>query len=135
MKLIGATIQERKVCLANLVVEHLLSIGKSAEVVRNYANSAGHRDLVMVKSCIGLIHLTATDSVEQNAILATADYKDGNQRFLTDKTFVAFGWNTKTKRTFLMFVPVEKVIGTDGLPKNDIPKLRDKTLSIIYETK
>ena len=134
MRITGASVQQRKKCLANLVVEHLLSLGKDAEILENVTNSAGHKDQVLVKSCIGLIHVTATESIDPNGSLPVADYKDGNQSFLADKKFVTFGWNTKDKRTFLIFVEPKNLTNQDSLSKSQLVKLKNKEYSVAIAT-
>ena len=130
MRISGASVQQRKKCLAQLVVEHLLSLGKDAEILENVTNSAGHKDQVLVKSSIGLIHVTATGSDDPNASIPVADYKDANQNFLADKAFVTFGWNTKDKRTFLIFVEANNLTNLESLSKSQLVKLKNKEYSV-----
>jgi hypothetical protein len=134
MRITGASVQQRKKCLANLIVEHLLSLGKDAEILENKTNSAGHKDQVLVKSCIGLIHVTATESIDPNGCLPVADYKDGNQSFLADKKFVTFGWNTKDKRTFLIFVEPKSLTNQYSISKSQLVKLKNKEYSVAIAT-
>ncbi|MBA6251795.1 hypothetical protein [Colwellia sp. MB3u-55] len=129
MRITGNSIQQRKQCLANLVAEHLLALGENAEVIENQMNSAGHRDQVIIKSSIGLIHITATESIEPNASIPIANYKDNNQSFLADKDYIAFGWNTRDKRTILSFVEAYKLVGLKSLSKPQIGKLKTKEYS------
>lgn len=129
MKILGRSVQLRKKCLANLVVEHLIALGHQAELLENVTNSAGHKDQVLVKSNIGLIHVTATESTDPNASLPVADYKDGGQSFLTDKKFVVFGWNSKDKRTCLIFVEPSRLLKLVSLTKPQLNKLKNKEYS------
>ena len=129
----GNTVQQRKKHLAELTRNHLLSKGHKAEIIENRENSEGHRDQVVVDSDIGLIHLTATESVEPNASIPTAGYADGSQTFLADKKFVVYGWNSKDKRTFLIFVEAAQVKGTPSLQPTDIPTLKNKELSTVVQ--
>ena len=133
--LAGETVSKRKKCLASLVAKHLISLGHEASVVENRKNSAGHIDRVVVESSIGLIHLTASSSREANAAIPAADFKDGDQSFLADKTYVAYGWNSKDQRTVIMFVEAAKIWGKKSLTKNEIRQLSERHLNkvISYE--
>ena len=127
----GDTVQKRKRCLAKLVEEHLRSIGHAANIVENRENSEGHRDQVVVDSDIGVIHVTSTESLEPNASIPLAGYSDDSQKFLADKSFVAFGWNSKDKRTFLMFVDAKTIKDLLSLTKSEIKRMRDSDLSTV----
>ena len=133
--LVGTTVSERKKCLAELVAKHLNEFFNSddSEVVKSRVNSAGLKDQVVVESKnLGLIHLTATGSVEPNDTLVTCDFEDGNQNFLADKSYVAYGWNSRDGRTFLMFVKSENVAGKQGLTKSEIKEISEKKLNKVY---
>jgi len=134
--LVGTTVSERKKCLAELVAKHLNELFNSddSEVVKGRVNSAGLKDQVVVESKkLGLIHLTATGSVEPNDTLVTSGFEDGNQNFLADKAYVAYGWNGKDGRTFLMFVKSENVEGRQGLTKSKIKEISVKELNKVYQ--
>jgi hypothetical protein len=122
--IVGKTVLERKRCLASLVSAHLNSVGAEASIVENRVNSKGHTDRVLVLSSIGIIHLTASVNQDPDGGIPTADYQDGGQEFLADKDFVAYGWNTKDKRTMIMIVPVDAVIGKKSLSKSEIRQAR-----------
>jgi hypothetical protein len=98
-------------------------------VIENKINSVGHRDQVIIKSSIGLIHITATESIDPNASIPIANYKDNNQSFLADKDHIAFGLNTKDQRTILIFVEADKLVGLKSLSKLQIVKLKTKEYS------
>lgn len=127
--IVGDTISKRKRCLAELVKEHLISLGHEAEVIENRTNSAGHTDQVVVESSIGIIHVSASSSLEPNACIRAADYQEGGQAFLVDKKYVAFGWNTKDRRTIVMFVQAKAVEGKPSLTKIEIYKLSERALN------
>ena len=129
--LTGDSPKRRKESLATLVSEHLNTIEIKAEVIRDHVNATGHIDAVVVDSNIGLIHLTATGSTAINSVIPVSDYKDGSQGFLDDKDFVAFGWNDKDGRTFLMVVPVDQVRGKDRLQKAEIKNIRVREWSTV----
>jgi len=129
--IIGNTVQERKKSVANLVKDHLNSLGKEAELLFNVTNSVGHKDMVVVKSDVGLIHITTTSSNDPNASLVTGGFKDNEQDFLSDKDYVCYGWVTKDKRTFLMFVEPKEIVGIDGISKQKITSLRNRELSVV----
>jgi len=122
--IVGKTVLERKRCLASLVSAHLNSVGAEASIVENRVNSKGHTDRVLVLSSIGIIHLTASVNQDPDGTIPTSDYQDGGQEFLADKDFVAYGWNTKDKRTMIMIVPVHAVIGNKSLSKGEIRRAR-----------
>ncbi len=127
----GNSVQERKKSLAELVKAHLESLGKKAELVFNRTNSKGHNDQVVVESEIGLIHLTTSSSIDPNAPLVTADFQDNEQEFLADKDFVVYGWRSKDKRTFLMFVNPSDLLGKNGITKQEITVLRNREFSTV----
>jgi len=129
----GDTVHKRKRCLAQLIEEHLRSVGHEASVVENRENSEGHRDQVVVDSDIGVIHVTSTESLEPNASIPLAGYSDNSQKFLADKSFVAFGWNSKDKRTFLMFVDAKEIKDVLSLTKSEIKGMRDPGLSTVLK--
>lgn len=130
--LVGDTVLKRKKCLAELVKEHLITLGYEAKTIENRTNSAGHTDQVIVESSIGVIHLTASSSLEPNASIRAADYQEGGQDFLADKNYVAYGWNTKDRRTIIMFVPAREIEGKASLTKNEIKKLSERTLNKVF---
>ncbi|ARD46408.1 hypothetical protein [Colwellia sp. PAMC 21821] len=130
MRITGNSVQQRKKCLAHLVVEHLIGLGEVAEVVENETNSEGHKDQVVIKSSLGIIHVTATESIDPNATIPIANYKDHNQNFLAGKDFVVFGWNTKDKRTMLIFVKATNLLGLISVSKPQIVKLKTKEYSV-----
>ncbi len=130
--LVGDTVPKRKKCLAELVKEHLIALGHEAKIIENRTNSAGHTDQVIVESAIGLIHLTASSSLEPNASIRAADYQEGEQAFLADKEFVVYGWNTKDQRTIIMFVPAKKIQGKASLTKSEIKQLSERTLNKVF---
>ena len=127
----GKTILERKKSLAALVAHHLSSLGHSASVVEGRTNSLGHTDRVLVESSIGLVHLTASVNQDPDGSIPTSDYEDGGQSFLADKDFVAYGWNTKDKRTMIMFVPVSVVLGNKSLSKSQIRSASSREYSTV----
>ncbi len=127
----GNTVLERKKCLADLVAHHLESLGYPAKVVEGRKNSQGHTDRVLVDSSIGLVHLTASVNQEPNGSIPTSDFEDGDQSFLADKDFVAYGWNTKDNRTLIMFVPIADIIGNKSLSKSQIRLASNRTFSTV----
>ncbi|WP_312961139.1 hypothetical protein [Stutzerimonas nitrititolerans] len=127
--IIGDTVSKRKRCLAELVKEHLIALGHEAELVENRTNSAGHTDQVIVDSSIGIIHVSASSSLEPNASIRAGDYQEGCQDFLVDKKYIAFGWNTKDKRTIIMFVHAKEIEGKSSLTKNEIKQLSERILN------
>ena len=129
--LTGNTVPQRKQCLAELVQHRLAFLGHDAEIVANRVNAAGHNDSVLVKSSVGIIHLTATGSLDPNAFITVADFADGNQNFLAEKDFVAFGWNGEDGRAFIMFVPAVHAAGNRELRKQQIVSLRNRELSVV----
>lgn len=133
--IVGETVSKRKRRLADLVKEHLHSLGYSAETVDNRKNAAGHTDQVVVDSDIGLVHISFSSSLEPNASISAGDYVEGNQDFLVDKSYVAFGWNTKDGRTMIMFIHVNAVQGRLSLTKSEIKELRNRELSTVLSSK
>lgn len=131
--IIGKTVLDRKKCLASLVEEHLNSLGKAATIIENRTNSKGHTDRVLVQSSIGLIHLTASVNQDPDGSIPTSDYQDGSQDFLADKDFVAYGWNTKDKRTMIMFVPVDSVLGNKSLSKSQIRASSNRDYNVVLK--
>tara|TARA_B100000745_G_scaffold166791_1_gene109177 strand:- start:40 stop:450 length:411 start_codon:yes stop_codon:yes gene_type:complete len=127
--IVGDTILKRKKCLAELVRDHLTALGYEAKMTENRTNSAGHTDQFVVESSIGLIHISASSNLEPNASIRAANYQEGSQHFLAEKKYVAFGWNTKDKRTIIMFVPAKEVEGKPSLTKNEIKKLSERSLN------
>ncbi len=127
----GKTVLDRKKSLAALVADHLASLGHKASIVEGRTNSQGHTDRVLVNSSIGLIHVTASVNKEPDGSIPTSDYDDGNQAFLADKDFVAYGWNTKDNRTMLMFVSMTAVIGKMSLSKSQIKRASIREYSIV----
>ena len=131
----GDTVSKRKKCLAELVKDHLLALGHDAKLTENRTNSAGHTDQIVVESSIGIIHISASSSLEPNASIRAADYQEGDQSFLADKSYVAFGWNTKDQRTIIMFVQSAEIEGKSSLTKNEIKKLSDRDLNKVLTHK
>jgi len=129
--IVGNTVLQKKKCLANLVAKHLNSIGHEASIVENRVNSVGHTDRVLVESQIGLVHVVASVNDDPNGSIPTSDFEDGDQSFLTDKNFVAYGWNTKDKRTIVIFVPTSFVLGHKSLSKNQIKGAKVKEFSFV----
>ncbi len=129
--IIGATVIERKKCLANLVKARLESLNQTAQIVEDRLNSLDHTDRVLVESSIGRIHITASVSRDPNGSIPTSDFEDGDQSFLADKDFVVYGWTTNDGRTMLMFVPVADVLGNRSLTKNQIIAARDRGYSVV----
>lgn len=130
--LVGDTIAARKKCLAYLVAEHLNSKGHSAQVHENRTNSKGHTDLVVVESSIGLIHLTASSNLDPNEKIRISDYQSDKQDFLADKTYVAYGWNTKDNRTIILFVLTDDLLGIENMCKSDIQKISKRDLNKVF---
>jgi hypothetical protein len=131
-RLVGETVQERKKCLAKLVLEHFKSSGidHDASIVENRVNSAGHRDLVLVHSQkLGLIHVTAIGNTPQDTPLPFFR-EEGDQDWLVEKTLVAFGWVDRDDRTLIFFVNAEFVRKNPKLTKRMILANRDTTLSV-----
>lgn len=129
--LIGDTVSKRKKCLAELVEKHLNAIGHKAKLIERRANSAGHTDRVLIESDLGFIHLTASSNLQPNERIRTARYKDGDQAFLADKAYVAYGWNTEDDRTLIMFVSAGAIKGKVALTKTEIEKLSDQNLNAV----
>jgi len=127
--IVGDTVPKRKKCLTELVKDHLIALGHEAKTTETRTNSAGHTDQVVVESSIGLIHISASSNLEPNASIRAADYQEGSQHFLVDKSYVAFGWNTKDKRTIIMFVPAKEVEGKPSLTKTEIKQLSERSLN------
>lgn len=127
----GDTVHERKLSLAEIVKDHLNKLGKNAELVFNQTNSAGHTDRVLVKSDIGIIHLTTTSSNDPNASLVTGGFIEKEQDFIKDKSFICYGWVAKDKRTFIMFVEPKNIGGLEGISKQQITKLRNREFSTV----
>ena len=119
----GNTVHERKESLAELVKNHLNKLGKSAEIILN------RTDRVLVKSEIGFIHITTTSFSDPNASLVTGGFVEKEQDFAEDKAFICYGWVTRDKRTFLMFVEPKHIIGLEGISKQQITKLRNREFS------
>jgi hypothetical protein len=130
--IIGNTVQERKKSLAELVKNHLESLGKKAQIIFNRTNSAGHTDQVLIDSDVGLVHLITTSSNNPNASLVTSGFIAKEQDFLSDKTYICYGWVARDKRTFLMFVEPHNILGLEGISKQQIGKLRNKELSAVF---
>ncbi|GMG88775.1 hypothetical protein [Biformimicrobium ophioploci] len=131
--ILGKTVGERKRSLAELVKNHLIGMGKAAEIIHGRVNSAGHKDQVLIDSEIGLIHLTSTSSDDPNSSLVTGGFKEKEQDYLADKKYVVFGWNAKglKPRTFLFFVEAKELVGRDGISKQEVNRLRDRQLSTV----
>ncbi len=133
-RLVGETVMQRKMCLAELVRDHLrFELGHTAELIENRTNSAGHTDTVLVNSSLGLIHLTASSSLDQNERIRTTDYQKGEQNFLADKTYVAYGWNTKDARTIILFVPTTSLVGIESLSRSELQKLSNRELNKVFK--
>ena len=131
--IVGDTTPKRKESLAMLVLGQLKEKGIDANLVRNRTNSEGHKDQVLLETEIGLIHLAATNNVDPNSGFPTGSYETKSQTYLVDKDYVAYGWNTKDKRTFVMFVDPADVKGKENLSKSDIRDLRNKELSFVLK--
>ena len=50
--------------------------------------------------------------------------------FVTVNAFVTFGWNTKDKRTFLIFVEANNLTNLESLSKSQLVKLKNKEYSV-----
>jgi len=129
--IVGNTVLQKKKCLANLVAVHLKSVGHEASIIENRVNSEGHTDRVLVDSSIGLVHVVASVNEDPNGSIPTSDFEDGSQSFMTDKKYVAYGWNTKDRRTIVMVVPTSFVLGHKSLTKNEIKAERIKEFSFV----
>ncbi|MBM7070673.1 hypothetical protein JQC92_01270 [Shewanella sp. 202IG2-18] len=129
MKLTGNTPIERKRNLAHIVIEHLLALNIKAKLIENHRNSIGHTARFLIDSDIGLIHLTATGNKAPNSSIAVAEFKTGNQDYLADIKYIAYGWNTADDQTVLAFVKSKDVGGHKRLSKGKIIELSDKKLS------
>jgi len=116
----GKTKLERKRRLAQIVVEHLTSLGHTASIVEGRVNSRGHRDHILVDSPLGLFHLTASSNTDPAGSILSSDVEDAGQAFLADKSFVAYGWNTQDGRAIVMVVPVAAVLGNKSMTKDQI---------------
>ncbi len=127
----GSTVYERKASAAQLVINHLQALGHKASLIKNETNSQGHTDRLLVDSSLGIIHITTTASNDPNAEMVTGDFGTGNQPHLAGKAYIAYCWNAKDGRTFLMFVSPDAIEGKTGISKQDITRLRDKTLSTV----
>lgn len=101
-----------------------------AEVGENFTNSAGHKDLVLVKSALGYIHLTATNDIEPNSKVRTEHFQEGHQNFLADKAYVVYGRNARDGR-LVLFVPASEIHGKSELTKSEIRKLSDGSLNAV----
>lgn len=132
-RLVGDTVAMRKKCLAELVRDHLMGLGHMAELVEHRTNSAGHTDTVVVASSLGLIHLTATSSLDPNEKIRVVDYKHGEQHFLADKAYVAYGWNTSDARTIILLVPASDLVGADSLSRSELLKLSNRELNKVFK--
>lgn len=128
----GKTKFERKHSVAVLVKDHLSRQGLSAEIIKDRVNSLGHKDLVLVKCDIGLIHVSTCSSKDPNASLITSNFANNSQKFLADKDYVAFGWQTKDKRTLLIFLKASELIGKDSITKAEASRLKVNELSEVY---
>lgn len=131
--IVGDTTPKRKESLALLVMEQFKQKGIEANLVKNRTNSEGHKDQVVLETEVGLIHLVATSSVDPNAGFPTGSYETNSQTYLADKDYVAYGWNTKDKRTFVMFVDPADVKGKESLSKSEIRDLKNKELSFVVK--
>lgn len=133
-RLVGDTIQQRKICLAELVRDHIEanSLDEQATLVENELNPARHRDLVRVHSLpnLGVIHVTAIGDTPLDSPLPF--FKDeGGQDWLEGKSFVAFGWVDADERTLIFFVDAEFVKNNPALSKRMIRDNRDRRLSVV----
>ena len=129
---LNTTKSARKRQLAELVAEHLKSLGHDATVATGRLNPSGHRDRVIVESSIGLVHTTASSSTDPNCAILTSDIDDGSQRFLEGKDWMAYGWGDRAGRTLVQFVRTEHVRGRPSMTKQDIRRAADAVLSIVY---
>jgi len=128
-KISGKDVMARKQCLADLVVEHLTKLGHQAKIINNRTNSKEHTDRILVESSIGLVHITALSSTDPNEKIP---YQNNDQRWLADKTYVAVGWNTKDKRTFVFFIKAQDMLGKFDLSKTDLNYLRNRDFSTVF---
>lgn len=126
-----ATKAVRKRQLAELVAVRLRALGHDARVNEGHVNASGHRDLVIVTSSIGLIHTTASSSTDPNASILVSDIEDGGQLFLDGKDWVAYGWVDRAGRTLVQFVRPDCVRGLRSIPKAEVQRLADRTLSFV----
>lgn len=110
-RIVGNSVPERKSCLADLVVEHLSAkkLDGRAEVLRNRTNTDGHTDQVVVSSPrFGLIHVMAIGGIRPNDTIPFQG-EGADQRWLAEKSLVAFGWNTDDGRTLIFFLDADSV--------------------------
>ena len=115
----GSTPCQRKYSLSKLVANHLIELGDQATVVENQINSSDHLDLVLVRSAkFGFIHITSTGNEDIESSILVADFK-GEQKYLTDKNYVAYGWNHLTGSS-IYFVEADKVKGRWHFKKSEI---------------
>ncbi|WP_185822550.1 hypothetical protein [Xanthomonas sp. GW] len=127
----GKSKLDRKRSLANIVVQHLMSLGHTASVVEGRTNSCGHKDKILVDSSIGFVHLTASNNLEPGGSILSSDIEEGSQQFLADKSFVAYGWNTKDRRTIVMVVPIAAVLGNKSMTKDQIRSASIREYSLV----
>ncbi|MEP1444906.1 MAG: hypothetical protein ABJK37_02160 [Paraglaciecola sp.] len=127
-KIKGDNPQQRKKSLAILVCEHLNTLNFNARVIENRTNSAGHRDLVVIESDLGLVHITALSGSNPNELIP---YQGGDKKWVEEKSFIAVGWNVKGGRTFIFFVPSEHFQERNDLSKSNIKPLCNKELTAI----
>ena len=132
--IVGSTKLDRKRSLAGIVASHLVSLGHQASVIENRVNSRGHKDLVLVESDLGLIHLTASINQEPGGSILASDVGDGSQDFLADKSLVAYGWIAKDGRTIVMFVPVDAVKGNRAMTKDQIRAASIREYNAVFGT-
>lgn len=135
-RLKGGSIQKRKTCLANLVVEHLAASGLDGEarVVGNVENNSEHADRkhtdrVLVSSPkLGLIHVMAISSTDPNGTIPF-QREAADKKWLDGKAYVAFGWNDRSNSTLIYFVEAETARQTFPTDKNSVRSLASGQLT------
>ena len=127
-KIQGDNPQQRKKSLAVLVCEHLNTLSLNAKIIENRTNSAGHRDLVVIESDLGLVHITALSGANPNELLP---YQGGDKKWVQEKAYIAVGWNVSGGRTFVFFIPSVHFQERNDLSKSNIKPLSNKKLTAV----
>lgn len=134
MPLIGNTPTQRKVYLAGLLVRHLNQMGYDAKTVKNYTNSAGHTDRILIESgSLGLIHVSAHSSLDQNENIKPANFQNNNQRFIADKNWIAFGWDRGDGTIVAHFVKPECIESVTSITRAEVAKCGETSLRFVEE--
>lgn len=129
-KIQGENRQQRKKSLAFLACEHLNTLSLNANIIENRPNSAGHRDLVVIESDLGLVHVTALSGTNPNDLIP---YQGNDKSWVEEKSYIAVGWNTSKGKTLIFFVPSIHFRERSDLSKNSIKPLCNKELTAILE--